>query len=252
MLGVTTTLYNEVIAARRLYEGKLAEFAADGDHRFRVTVFGSARAKPGDAPYEEARRFAQVMAQGNIDIITGAGPGIMEAANRGAHEAEGRKEDWGRSIGVPLLLPMEQEPNGATHKAFHTEDFCTRLELFGAYGLCHVCFTPGYGTDLERAFFGQIVQIARTMGQKGVRPSLFQMHPSAQLGYFPRIYLLGSEKWKYVDYMRTSMVNNGTISEDELGIFQIVGDVEQLIANVLEERERWRIFLKNKGVEPLN
>ena len=105
-----------------------------------VTVFGSARAKESDFRYQTARRLGKIMAEKEIAVVTGGGPGIMEAANRGAFES------GGRSIGLNIELPLEQEPNPYLTKAVTFRHFFIRKVMLVKYSHAFIIFPGGFGT----------------------------------------------------------------------------------------------------------
>ncbi len=96
--------------------------------RYRVTIFGSARAKPGTYVYDEVKRIAAMLAEKGCDVITGGGPGLMQAANEGAASANVPERD--RSVGIRVELPFEQEVNPFVLQAFEHKTFFTRLHHF--------------------------------------------------------------------------------------------------------------------------
>src|SRR3984957_9406140 len=96
--------------------------------RYRVTIFGSARAKPGTFVYEEVKRVAAALAGMGCDIITGGGPGLMQAANEGAAAANAPERN--QSVGIRVELPFEQEANPFVEQAFEHKTFFTRLHHF--------------------------------------------------------------------------------------------------------------------------
>src|SRR5262249_5691086 len=96
--------------------------------RYRVTIFGSARAKPGSFVYDEVKRVAAALADMGCDIITGGGPGLMQAANEGAAAANAPERN--RSVGIRVELPFEQEVNPFVEQAFEHKTFFSRLHHF--------------------------------------------------------------------------------------------------------------------------
>ena len=123
--------------------------------RFRVTIFGSARVSPGTFGYEETKRTAAALAEMGCDIITGGGPGLMQAANEGAAEA-GRS---GQSIGIRVDLPFEQGVNAFVTDAFEHRTFFTRLHQFVLTSDAFVVAPGGIGTVLEMLMIWQLLQV---------------------------------------------------------------------------------------------
>jgi uncharacterized protein (TIGR00730 family) len=126
------------------------------DH-YRVTIFGSARARPGTFVYDEVKRLATALAELGCDIITGGGPGLMEAANEGA-AAVGQPER-SRSVGIRVDLPFEQEVNPFVQQAFEHKTFFTRLHHFVLTSDAFVVVPGGIGTVLELTMIWQLLQV---------------------------------------------------------------------------------------------
>jgi uncharacterized protein (TIGR00730 family) len=122
--------------------------------RYRVTIFGSARAKPGTVAYEETKRVAKALAEMGCDIITGGGPGLMQAANQGV-EAAGEA----KSLGIRVDLPFEQEVNPFVELAFEHRTFFTRLHHFVLASDAFIVAPGGIGTVLETAMIWQLLQV---------------------------------------------------------------------------------------------
>jgi len=126
--------------------------------RYRVTIFGSARAKPGGFAYEETKRAATALAELGCDIITGGGPGLMQAANEGA--AGGRVQ----SVGIRVDLPFEQEANSFVGQAFEHRTFFTRLHQFVLASDAYIVAPGGVGTVLETLMIWQLLQVHHLQG----------------------------------------------------------------------------------------
>ena len=124
--------------------------------RYRVTIFGSARAKPGTVAYEETKRVSETLAQMDCDIITGGGPGLMQAANEGVQLA-GKDKD--NSIGIRVDLPFEQEVNPFVELAFEHRSFFTRLHHFVLASHAFIVAPGGIGTVLELMLVWQLLQV---------------------------------------------------------------------------------------------
>jgi hypothetical protein len=122
--------------------------------RYRVTIFGSARAVPGSFGYEETKRAAAVLAEMGCDIITGGGPGLMQAANEGAAGT-----DRAHSIGIRVDLPFEQEVNAFVTEAFEHRTFFSRLHQFVLTSDAFVVAPGGIGTVLETMMIWQLLQV---------------------------------------------------------------------------------------------
>jgi uncharacterized protein (TIGR00730 family) len=123
--------------------------------RYRVTIFGSARAKPGTFAYEETKRLAAALAEMGCDIITGGGPGLMQAANEGAAGAPERAQ----SIGIRVNLPFEQDINTFVGMAFEHRTFFTRLHQFVLASDAYIVAPGGIGTVLETMMIWQLLQV---------------------------------------------------------------------------------------------
>jgi uncharacterized protein (TIGR00730 family) len=124
---------------------------------YRVTIFGSARAKPGTIAYTEAKRCARALTEMGCDIITGGGPGLMQAANEGASEAD--PGDASKSIGIRITLPFEQSVNPFVEEAFEHETFFTRLHHFVLASDAFIVAPGGIGTVLEAMMVWQLLQV---------------------------------------------------------------------------------------------
>jgi uncharacterized protein (TIGR00730 family) len=122
--------------------------------RYRVTIFGSARAKPGTVAYEETKRVAKALAEMGCDIITGGGPGLMQAANAGVDLAGEAK-----SVGIRVDLPFEQEVNPFVELAYEHRTFFTRLHHFVLASDAFVVAPGGIGTVLETMMIWQLLQV---------------------------------------------------------------------------------------------
>jgi uncharacterized protein (TIGR00730 family) len=172
-----------------------------------VTVFGSARFKPGHPYYELARGVGRELAQAGFTVLTGGGPGAMEAANRGAREA------GGPSYGLNILLPHEQEPNPYVDESFEFRYFFVRKVMLVKYSLAYVVVPGGLGT-LDELFE------AATLIQCG------------KIGPFPLI-LLGSDFWKGMRDYLLFMVEQGVFEAKEVGFGRIVDDPREAVELIL-------------------
>jgi uncharacterized protein (TIGR00730 family) len=125
--------------------------------RYRVTIFGSARAQPGTYVYDEVKRVASALAEMGCDIITGGGPGLMQAANEGAKAANDPERH--RSVGIRVDLPFEQEANPFVEEAFIHKTFFTRLHHFVLTSDAFIVVPGGIGTVLELTMIWQLLQV---------------------------------------------------------------------------------------------
>ncbi len=123
--------------------------------RYRVTIFGSARARPADIAYEETKRVARALAEMDCDIFTGGGPGLMQAANEGVALAGDRR----KSHGIRVDLPFEQEVNPFVDLAFEHRTFFTRLHHFVLASDAFIVAPGGIGTVLETTMVWQLLQV---------------------------------------------------------------------------------------------
>jgi len=127
--------------------------------RYRVAIFGSARAKPGTFVYDEVKRVAEALASMGCDIVTGGGPGLMQAANEGARAAGSS-----HSVGIRVDLPFEQSVNPFVEQAFQHETFFTRLHHFVIASDAFVVVPGGIGTVLETLMIWQLLQVDHIAG----------------------------------------------------------------------------------------
>lgn len=133
----------------------LARLRPSRRERYRVAIFGSARAKPGTFVYEEVKRVAAAFAQLGCDIVTGGGPGLMQAANEGAATAGASVG----SMGIRVELPFEQDVNPFVAEAFEHKTFFTRLQHFVIASDAFVVVPGGIGTVLEMLMIWQLLQV---------------------------------------------------------------------------------------------
>jgi predicted Rossmann-fold nucleotide-binding protein len=122
--------------------------------RYRVTIFGSARLQPGSFGYEETKRTAAALAEMDCDIITGGGPGLMQAANEGAAASKRTQ-----SVGIRVNLPFEQDVNAFVTEAFEHRTFFTRLHQFVLASDAFIVAPGGIGTVLETTLIWQLLQV---------------------------------------------------------------------------------------------
>jgi uncharacterized protein (TIGR00730 family) len=135
--------------------GELTRLRPTSRERYRVTIFGSARLRPGTFGYDETKRAAAALAEMGCDIVTGGGPGLMQAANEGAASAGGRAQ----SVGIRVDLPFEQGANAFVTQLFEHRTFFTRLHQFVLASDAFIVAPGGIGTVLETMMIWQLLQV---------------------------------------------------------------------------------------------
>lgn len=167
-----------------------------------ITLFGSARTPPSDSMYQAARELAFKLAKKGFAIISGGGPGIMQAANQGAHEAEGL------SVGLNIELPHEQGLNPYVNQAVNFRYFFCRKTAFIKYSEGFVLFPGGYGT-LDEMF--EALTLIQTR----------------KIKRFP-VVLFGSAYWQgLLDWLRQPVQAEGKISADDLRLFHVTDSTQE-------------------------
>jgi len=169
-----------------------------------VSIFGSARAQASSRFYKIAEETASRLVKSGYAIITGAGPGIMEAANKGAKKAKGE------SIGLNILIPIMQKPNKYITRLLEFKYFFCRKVMFAKYSKALVAFPGGFGTMDE---FFEAVTLVQT---KRIEP-------------FP-VILVGSVYWKgLIKWMEDTLIPNKTITKSDLKIFSVVDTPQEVV-----------------------
>ena len=179
-----------------------------------ISVFGSAKSKKGEKYYEMAMELGTLMAKGNITLLTGGGPGIMEAANKGAFEA------GGKSVGINIELPFEQKPNRYTTKLISLRYFFVRKVMLIKYAKAFVIFPGGYGT-MDELF--EALTLIQTMK---IRP-------------FP-IIMIGKDYWGgLLKWMEERMRDQSLIREDDYSLITVTDslpEAEKIINDFLSDK----------------
>lgn len=176
-----------------------------------VSVFGSARTKPSNKYYKLAEEISFKLTRAGYGVISGGGPGIMEAANRGA------KAGGGKSVGLNIELPFEQYPNPFidSDKLISFKYFFVRKVMFLKYSQGFVAMPGGFGTIDELAEALTLIQ-------------------TNKIAKFP-IILVGSEYWKsFIDWIKNTMLTEGNISDEDLDLFTIVDTSDEVIKIINE------------------
>jgi uncharacterized protein (TIGR00730 family) len=154
--GVKQVLVSSVLGLWEVVNN-LTRLRPSKQERYRVTIFGSARAQPGTWVYDEVKRVAAALAEMGCDIVTGGGPGLMQAANEGADQVNAPERN--RSVGIRVELPFEQDVNPFVKQAFEHQTFFTRLHHFVLASDAFVAVPGGIGTVLESLLIWQLLQV---------------------------------------------------------------------------------------------
>ena len=172
-----------------------------------VTIFGSARVKPDNPYYQKAERLGYRLAEQGFSVITGGGPGIMEAANKGAAEA------GGKSVGMNIRLPFEQKPNAYANISIDYKYFFIRKVMFVKYAVAYVIMPGGFGTMDELFEALTLIQTRRIKS-------------------FP-VILMGSEYWKgLLDWLKKTMLRDDKILPKDLDFIEIIDDPDEAVRHI--------------------
>ncbi|MFG0316343.1 MAG: TIGR00730 family Rossman fold protein [Planctomycetota bacterium JB042] len=184
-----------------------------------VSIFGSARTKANTKYYQMARKLAARLSRDGFSVISGGGPGIMEAANRGARDARGR------SIGLNIELPMEQDPNKFQDISVNFRYFFVRKFMFVKFASAYVIFPGGFGT-LDELF--ESLTLIQTDKIKA----------------FP-VVLIGSEFWGgLLDFIQDTMIAEGTVSPHDMDLLYLTDDLDEA-AEIVRSSYDEKSFLTN-------
>ncbi|HHL40726.1 MAG TPA: TIGR00730 family Rossman fold protein [Deltaproteobacteria bacterium] len=186
-----------------------------------VSIFGSARLHANSKFYKQCVEVARLLSKEGYAIITGGGPGIMEAANKGAAE-------HGVSVGLNISLPQEQKANNYQNRSLYFRYFFARKVMFVKYAIGYVCMPGGFGT-LDELFEAL---------------TLMQTH---KIYTFP-IILFGSEYWRpVIDFMRKTMLKYKTIDEEDLELLHLTDDPREVVSLINRHmRKKERLIKKAK------
>ena len=175
-----------------------------------VTIFGSSRAHPNSTDYKTTQEVARLLVENDFNVISGGGPGIMEAANRGAAEA------GGKSVGLHIHLPNEQRPNKYANVRLDFKYFFIRKVMFVKYAVAYVIMPGGFGT-LDELF--EAITLIQT---KRIRS-------------FP-VILMESDYWKgLIDWIKGTLIEEKSISKADTDIFRVVDDPMEAV-NIIKRR----------------
>jgi hypothetical protein len=195
--------------------------------RYRVTIFGSARTQPGHWVYQEIKRMSAALSAMGCDIVTGGGPGLMQAANEGAREAQAAERV--HSIGIRVELPFEQEVNPFVEQAFEHQTFFTRLHQFVLMSDAYIVAPGGIGTVLESMMIWQLLQVRH-------------LHDTP--------LILAGRMWQgLVDWAGAQMLRPGfeLASPEDMKIPRCVDGADEAIAIIREHHARWQVAQGKPG-----
>jgi uncharacterized protein (TIGR00730 family) len=177
-----------------------------------ISVFGSARTDKDDKYYKEATKLSEMIVKSGYGVITGGGPGIMEAANMGAYGNDGK------SVGLEIELPFETSANKYIDKLVSCRYFFTRKVFFLKYSQAFVGFPGGFGTLDE----------------------LFETLTLMQTGHLRMlpIVLVGKDYWKgMIKWIKKTMLEDGKVSKEDLNLFKVVDTAEEAMEYILSKLE---------------
>jgi hypothetical protein len=172
-----------------------------------VSIFGSTRIKPGDEVYQRAEQIGKLLAENGFAVITGGGPGAMEAANKGAISA------GGKSIGLNIELPLEQKPNPYTNITLNFRYFFVRKVMFVKYAVAYIILPGGFGT------MDELLESITLIQTKKIKP-------------FP-VILVGSDYWKgFFEWIKEVVLKEEKISTADLDILQLIDEPGEIIKTI--------------------
>src|SRR5687767_8482235 len=184
---------------------------------YRVSIFGNSRIRRGDPIYEEVKKLSFDLASMGVDIVTGGGPGLMEAANAGA--VEGQIESKSRSFGLAIHLPTEESANPFVDKVFRHRTFFSRLHHFIRLSSAFIVMPGGVGTALELFMVWQLLQVKH-----------MKEHP---------LILVGTMWPGLIDWLQGSMLERGLVSAPDFDVIKVVGSSDEAIPIIRDSYERW-------------
>jgi uncharacterized protein (TIGR00730 family) len=182
-------------------------FEALANYHPAVSIFGSTRIKPGDAVYQKAEQIGKLLAGNGFAVITGGGPGVMEAANKGAFSV------GGKSIGLNIELPLEQKPNPYTNITLNFRYFFVRKVMFVKYAVAYIILPGGFGT------MDELLESITLIQTQKIKP-------------FP-VILVGSNYWRgFLDWVKEVVLKEGKISSADLDILQLIDEPEEIVKTI--------------------
>jgi uncharacterized protein (TIGR00730 family) len=219
--GVKQVLVNSILGLWDVVNN-LTRLQPSRRDRYRVTIFGSARVQAGTFGYEETRKAAAALAAMGCDIITGGGPGLMQAANEGAATAPERAQ----SVGIRVDLPFEQDVNAFVTEAFEHRTFFTRLHQFVLASDAFIVAPGGIGTVLETMLIWQLLQVRH-----------LQDTP---------LILVGNMWPGLIEWARSSMLASDPplANPEDMTIPRCAANADEAIAIIREHHGKWLNALK--------
>ena len=198
---------------------ELTRFRRTSRQNYRVTIFGSARLKSGTPAYGGVKQLAAELTKMGCDIISGGGPGLMQAANEGAHSVQPKALK--RSVGIRVELPFEQGINPFVGQAYEHRTFFSRLHHFMIISDAFVVVPGGIGTLLEMSLAWQLLQVRKL--------------------YNTPLIVVGKMWAELVEWGRRSMLRKGNelASEIDFTIPRCVNTIEETVALIRENRVAW-------------
>ena len=190
---------------------------------YRVSVFGSSRIQRGDPIYDQAKKLCFELSRLGADIVTGGGPGLMEAANSGA--MEGQTESHSRSFGLAIHLPTESDANPFVNKVFRHRTFFSRLHHFIRLSSAFIVLPGGIGTALELFMVWQLIQVKHVTE-----------HP---------LILVGTMWTGLIDWINEVMITRGLASPQDMNAVSVVSSYEEAIPIIRASYERFIQEKKN-------
>ena len=192
---------------------------------YAVSIFGSARLAPENPHYLQAEEIAKRLTKEKFSIITGGGPGIMEAANKGAFESQTK------SVGLNIRLPHEQTANPYQDIMLDYRYFFVRKVMFVKHSMGYVCMPGGFGTMDE---FFESLTLMQTQ----------KIYPMPMI-------LFGVDYWRgLIDWMKTTMISGGTVSETDFDYITLTDDMDQVIDTMVKHRawkEQQKLAAEKEG-----
>lgn len=203
----------------------LEQIQPDRVEHFRVSIFGSSRIRRGDPIYDEVKKLSYELSRLGIDIVTGGGPGLMEAANAGA--VEGQVDSHARSFGLPIHLPTEEAMNPFVDKVYRHRTFFSRLHHFVRLSSAFIVMPGGIGTCLETFMIWQLLQVKH-----------IKEHP---------LILVGNMWPPMIAWMQEQMVKRDLVSPIDMEIVRVVATSEEAIKQICGAYDHFKKDRANGG-----